>query len=257
MVWFSAKTLNNTTDYLKRSRKKYERAYQRINFYKDIFSHDIGNILQNLQSSVDLIKLYLNDPDKVNEIDKVLKIYNSQIKKAEKLVSNVKKISQIEEQHIELKLINSLEVLNNSIKHIKSVFKSRKIEFKIIPNNQNGKFVKANDLLFDVFDNILRNAIIYNNSSIIKIKIRFSENIENQTKYIKIEFMDNGMGIPDIRKKIIFKRGDVKIEKTRGIGVGLPFCKMIIDLFKGKIWVEDRIEGKPEKGTNFVVMIPQ
>jgi sensor histidine kinase regulating citrate/malate metabolism len=81
--------------------------------------------------------------------------------------------------------------------------------------------------------------------------------MEKQTKYIKIEFKDNGMGIPDIRKDIIFERGVVKIEKTKGIGVGLPFCKMIIDLFKGKIWVEDRIEGKPEKGTNFVVMIPK
>jgi signal transduction histidine kinase len=257
MVWFSAKILNNTTDYLKRSRKKYERAYQRINFYKDIFSHDIGNILQNLQSSIDLIKLYLNDPNKVNEIDKVLKIYNSQIKKAEKLISNVKKISQIEEHQIDLRPVDSLEVLNKSIKHIKSFFKSRKIEFKIIPIHKNDKLVKANDLLFDVFDNILRNAIIYNKSSIVKITIRFSELIENKTTYIKIEFMDNGMGIPDVRKKSIFERGDVKIEKARGIGVGLPFCKMIIDLFKGKIWVEDRIEGNPEKGTNFIVMIPR
>ena len=36
---------------------KFREAYNRSNFYKDLFAHDINNIFQNIQSAVDLFAL--------------------------------------------------------------------------------------------------------------------------------------------------------------------------------------------------------
>ncbi|MFX1587856.1 MAG: PAS domain S-box protein, partial [Promethearchaeota archaeon] len=49
----------NAEKQLKRSEKKYREAFNRSNFYKDLISHDINNILQNILSSVELCSLYL------------------------------------------------------------------------------------------------------------------------------------------------------------------------------------------------------
>ncbi len=41
------------------------------------------------------------------------------------------------------------------------------------------------------------------------------------------------------------------------MGIGLSFITEIIKLYKGKIWVEDRIKGDHSKGSNFIVLIPE
>ncbi|MHA1726923.1 MAG: ATP-binding protein, partial [Promethearchaeota archaeon] len=60
---------------------------------------------------------------------------------------------------------------------------------------------------------------------------------------ILIEFVDNGKGIEDERKESIFLRGTTDKGTIHGMGIGLSLVKMIIDGYKGKIWVEDRIKG--------------
>ena len=50
---------------------KYREAYYLSNLYKDLFTHDINNILQNILSSVELCSLYLKnseDSEKLKEI---------------------------------------------------------------------------------------------------------------------------------------------------------------------------------------------
>ena len=44
---------------LKESEKKFHDAYDRANFYKDLFAHDMYNILQNVLSSSELCKVFL------------------------------------------------------------------------------------------------------------------------------------------------------------------------------------------------------
>lgn len=39
---------------LKKSEKKYMEAYERAEFYKDLFAHDITNILQAIISVIDV-----------------------------------------------------------------------------------------------------------------------------------------------------------------------------------------------------------
>ncbi len=64
--------------------------------------------------------------------------------------------------------------------------------------------------------------------------------LEETPKTISISLADNGKGISDKDKKRIFEKfQNEKSSMNMGIGLGLYIAKKIIQLHKGKIWVED------------------
>ena len=79
----------------------------------------------------------------------------------------------------------------------------------------------------------------------------------NKKKLIKLEFIDNGIGIFDENKESIFQKGYKRDKKVRGMGIGLSLVKKIIKSYNGKIWVENRIKDDYEQGSNFVILIPE
>jgi len=117
--------------------------------------------------------------------------------------------------------------------------------------------IKANELLLDVFENILINATRYNDNSIIEVLIKISRFQKDGIKFLKIEFIDNGIGIYDDRKKIIFQKGYKKEKQSKGMGLGLSLVKKIIKSYNGQIWGEDKIKGDYTKGSNFIIIIPE
>ena len=41
------------------------------------------------------------------------------------------------------------------------------------------------------------------------------------------------------------------------MGIGLSLVAKLIELWGGKIWIEDSIKGDSSKGSNFILVIPQ
>ena len=95
-----------------------------------------------------------------------------------------------------------------------------------------------------------------NDNQIAEVSVRFFEFQENNKKLLKIEFIDNGRGIPDSKKELIFKRGSLKDRSVIGIGLGLSLVKSIIDKYNAKVWVEDKVVGDYTQGSKFVLVFP-
>lgn len=241
---------------LKESEKKYREAYNRADFYKDLFAHDINNILQSILSGMQLNKEYLNMPEKLGDLKENYKIIEEQILRGARLVSNVRKLSKLEDTQILNKKIEICNILEKSITYIKDSYKERNINVQI---DSVGKilYVTANDFIEDLFENIIINAIKHNRNPLVEIIIKISREQENNINFLKIEFLDNGKGIPDSRKKQIFQRGNSEKRSVHGMGLGLSLVKKIVDTYKGEIWVEDKIKGDHSKGSNFVLLIPE
>jgi signal transduction histidine kinase len=108
----------------------------------------------------------------------------------------------------------------------------------------------------DVFENILHNSIKYNKNPEVKIQVIFTIEQKQGKDYIKIEFLDNGIGILDESKELIFEKGYKKDTKIRGMGIGLSLVKKIVESFNGEIWVQNRVKDDYEQGSNFVLLIP-
>ncbi|MFX1256916.1 MAG: PAS domain S-box protein [Promethearchaeota archaeon] len=240
---------------LKKSEKKYREAYDQAKFYKDIFAHDINNILQNILSAYELSRTFLEQPENQNKFRSTLDIIKEQVIRGSKLVSNIRWLSQLEEYKKSLKKVKIMNILKKSIEFIKNSYQEKNINIQVDLIDED-LCIEANDLIQDVFENILINGVKHNKNKIVEILIKFSKEKIKEITYHKIEIIDNGIGIEDHWKDKIFQRRYTEDKSFSGMGLGLSLVKRIIDNLNGKIWVEDKIEGDHTKGSNFIILIP-
>ena len=99
--------------------------------------------------------------------------------------------------------------------------------------------------LKQLFQNLILNALKYNDKEVPQVEIHFSEDAINW----HFEVRDNGIGI---EKKyfekifVIFQRLHGKTDFS-GTGIGLSICQKIVENHKGQI----RVESEPGKGSSF------
>lgn len=106
-------------------------------------------------------------------------------------------------------------------------------------------------LITQLFINLIGNALKYHGDKEPAIAVGFTE---EKDKYI-FHVRDNGIGIdPAFFDKIfiIFQRLHTKTEYS-GTGIGLAICKKIVEIHKGKIWVEST----RGEGSTFYFSIPK
>jgi PAS domain S-box-containing protein len=103
-----------------------------------------------------------------------------------------------------------------------------------------------------VFRNLIANAVKFNNKPNPMVRIGF-QNAENN--YYLFSVTDNGIGIAkEFHEKIfiIFQRLHRR-EEYEGSGAGLAIVKKIVELHKGRIWVESEVG----MGTSFFFTLPR
>ena len=71
-----------------------------------------------------------------------------------------------------------------------------------------------------------------------------------------MEFLDNGIGVQDNKKKVLFKEGYGHLKVSKGMGVGLSLVRKILTSYNGQILVEDKVKGDHTKGSNFILLLP-
>lgn len=242
-------------DMLYQSEKKLLVSYNRAEFYKDLFSHDINNILQNVLSSIELINLALNEKN-YETIGKLTETVKEQISRGANLTKNVQHLSRIEKMNLATEERDVTPFLKEAIERVRKDYPNRNL---LIYNDslKKAEFIGPFDeLLMELFSNVLRNAIVYNNNENVEIWVNIDEYLEHGKKYVKIQISDNGIGMEDIMKKKIFKNYEYSEENYSRRGLGLSLVKKIIDLYQGQIWVEDRISEKPNQGSKFIILLP-
>ena len=107
-------------------------------------------------------------------------------------------------------------------------------------------------LLKRVLGNLVQNALTH---SATAITLQLSARRDGDG--ILFTVADNGPGIPPEYHEVIFRKFErVKnpnIPRTRSSGLGLAFCKLVIDAHGGRIWVQSAGEGK---GSAFHFSLP-
>ena len=104
-------------------------------------------------------------------------------------------------------------------------------------------------LIVHVVFNLLKNAVLYmqrkpNGQTHIRVLVEGNRGV--------IEVTDTGPGIPRMIRKRIFERFFTTLESGRGTGIGLSFCKMVMEGLGGEITV-DSTEGE---FTTFRLLFP-
>jgi two-component system sensor histidine kinase/response regulator len=107
-------------------------------------------------------------------------------------------------------------------------------------------------LLKRVFSNLIQNAVTHS-SSPIELTLSARNKMPDG---ILFTVTDNGPGIPPEYHEVIFRKfGQVagpNAPRVRSSGLGLTFCKLVVDLHGGMIWVKSK-EGE---GSSFYIELP-
>ncbi len=238
------------------SEERYRKAYDKADFYKDLLAHDVGNILNNINASVQLMKIWNGDYNISEKERDMTEIIKQQLERGASLVSNVRKLSEIEEGEMSVKSTDAKNLLGKCIENIRSRFHEREVEinFSAVQEISN---VMGGALLIDAFENLIINGVIHNDSEKIRLWIEISKVYQEGRNFVKIEFKDNGLGIIEDRKKTIFKRNYKKDRSTGGMGIGLSLVKNIINSYGGQAWVENRVMGDYSQGSNFIILLKE
>lgn len=106
-----------------------------------------------------------------------------------------------------------------------------------------------------VFINLLVNAIKFSpvNGCVKIILTKIKNSSEN---YLLCKVNDEGLGVPPSDSKRIFelfqKKSREKVTDRSGLGLGLYFCRVVVEAHNGKIWVENN----QDRGASFRIKFP-
>ena len=143
-----------------------------------------------------------------------------------------------------------------NIKIVKQYKIDMEIDIKFEFSDEN-YIIEADEFLIDTFENILFNSVKHNTNKSIEILIKISYVKENDANYLKMEFIDNGVGIPKYKRESILSRGYKEDRSLSGLGLGLSLVKKILDFYKAIIRIESRVPGDSTKGSNFILLFPR
>ena len=213
-------------------------------------SHELKNPLGVIRESMGLILDKLAG-EVSGEQKEILEIGKRSTERLIRLVSDLLDISKIEAGKMKLRQADmDLGGLTEEVLKVyaKEISRKRIVLQKEIPPNI-GLLSGDRDALIRVVINLVINAIKYTpEGSSISIKLT------GNSREVRFEIADTGPGIPkESFAKMFNKFERVVAEKQEGTGLGLAISKDIINLHKGKIWVESEVG----KGSKFIFTLPR
>ena len=248
-----AKSFNKMSRQLLLTRKKMEEANKKLLQAEKLASigrisagiaHEIRNPLTSVKLNIQ--KLYQSD--NLNDVEKEhLNLSQEGIKYMEKSIKDLLDFTRASE--LSRAQFSIEQILDESIKMVADSLDLKKIVLEKNYPDESPQVLVDGDKLRQVFLNVLRNAYeAVDEGGKISISVFLLK--ERLGKKIKVEISDNGSGIPEKDRDIIFEI--FYTTKTTGIGLGLAIARKILEQHNGSIRVDENIN----KETLFEILIP-
>jgi signal transduction histidine kinase len=209
-------------------------------------SHDLQEPLRTLTNFSRLIKEEYADKLDEDGHKYIEFIYNS-ASRMKDLVRGLLDYSLLQKSNL-LVAVDCNKVVNEVLSDLNDAIKANNAQVTVQDLPQILAYATELRLLFQ---NLINNAIKFRKKDVSpEIIISGSKRDKDWQFSIK----DNGIGIREHDKEkifILFKRIHDR-DKYEGTGIGLAHCKKIVDMHRGKIWVESN----NESGSTFMFTIP-
>ena len=221
----------------KQELKKYVEETQQINKQLDEFvyivSHDLKAPLRGLSSVTSFLEEELG-ADLKPEVRELLEMVKSRTVRMQNLIDGILHYSRMASNKTEKEQVNLSEIIANII-DLLTVPDHVRIEYPDNIPTIFGEKIK----LHEVFQNLISNAITYNDKDQAIVRITFVD----KGTYYEFSIADNGIGIkPEYHEKIfgVFQTLKPK-DKLESTGIGLTIVKKIIERQGGKVWVTSEL----------------
>jgi Na+/proline symporter/signal transduction histidine kinase len=171
-----------------------------------------------------------------------------------RLINDILDFQKIESGRIDwhISLMDLKEVIEDSVVSVNQLILDKNIQLELNLPDRAPSITADRDRLMQVIVNLISNAVKFCDSEQGMIAI----DLKVETDHLRVDVKDNGIGISPQDHKIIFKEfQQVKHAskgRPRGTGLGLTITQRIIDVHKGRIWVESELG----KGSTFSFTLP-
>jgi two-component system phosphate regulon sensor histidine kinase PhoR len=179
------------------------------------------------------------------------KILDEEADKLNELMNKLLSFTQLENKSIDIKKeeIN----LANMVKGCIDSFSIKYPDFKLQHKITDVKTIYADPVLLgSVFTNLIENAYKYSHPNKKELFIKITGDKRNN---IVFSFIDKGIGIPKSELNNIFNkfyRIENQYNQNGSVGLGLAFCKELVNFMNGEITVNSQVD----VGSEFVVTLP-
>jgi signal transduction histidine kinase len=227
---------------------RYALELEETNRLKDLFIDIMRHDLLNPAGVIKCYVAYLleeeTDPRK-RELATKIELVNN---KLTEMIQNASKYSRLEEmENVERNREDLGKIVRDSVLLVTCQEENAAMEVKFLGDGESPAWV--NPMIGDVFVNLASNAMKYAAAG-----NRIEVGIEDKGKDWVVSVKDFGPGISDDDKEKIFTRFErLQKEGVQGTGLGLAIARRVVDLHRGRIWVEDN----PEGGCVFFVSLPK
>ncbi len=238
--------------------KMYELDQMKTQFFSNI-SHEFHSPMTLILSPLE--KLISSAGDE--KIKNNLMLIHRNAKRLQRMTNQLKDLNKLDTGDLRLSL--SKGDIIHFVKEICHSFhdyaKDHHIDFRYESDRDEYLAWFDSDKLDKIIYNLLSNAFKFTpDGKQVSVYARVIENEDAEEgkspKYVEILFEDKGIGIPQDKIDIIFKRfyhlEDYNGYHFEGSGVGLAFVLELLKLYKGEI----EVESKESEGTVFRIRIP-
>ncbi len=219
--------------------------------YVSILAHDLKNPLTAINTSTELLKIFLQRRD-FEKLSKHIERINQSTSQIVSLIDVVLLWNRSQTDTIKFKpeTIPLSNLINNVLKFTSLSISQKDIQVNL-SSPEDIKVYADREMLETIFRNIITNAVKFCNQG-GNIEIKSEANGDE----VLVAIADNGIGIAESRIPEIFtltsNDSTPGTDGEKGSGLGLPLCKEFIERHHGKIWVTSSLE----KGSTFYFTLP-
>ncbi len=215
----------------------------------------INNLTHEFKTPLSVIKIAGNNIRSANTITdqerfRYGKILDEEADKLNDLMNKLLSFTQIENQSIQIK--NEEINIEVFVQNLIDAYHVKYPEFEITYNIRKVEVFKSDPVLMaSIFQNLIENAYKY---SLPKRKYQHID-ISLERGKIVFRFSDQGIGIPKEEMENIFRkfyRIQNQYNQQGSVGLGLAFCKELVNFMKGDIFVKSKVG----IGSEFTIILP-
>jgi len=246
----------------KRDRDALQKAYDDLkaseelrHFLAEMLVHDLRTPLTTVLVSLDLLSTEIDKRLDETHLE-IIRLCNRSAKHLLALVNELLDISKLESREMDLQRteMSALALVDDAVQHIAGQTKHYNNTVNIEAAPDLPLLQVDEDLMRRVVVNLLGNALKFaRHREPVLVTIEPDANAENS---ILISVKDDGDGIdPQDQERIFSKFGQAELGKARrrtSTGLGLTFCKLVVEAHGGQIWVDSI----PSHGSTFRISLP-
>ena len=214
-------------------------ATDEMNLYVDILTHDINNANT---AAMGYLHMFLESAD--GQACEVVRKSLAAVYRSNDIIRNVSTIRRLKCGPAELRPVR----LEPVIRGMRNYYADTRIVYE-----GPDATVLADDLLGEIFANLIGNAVKFGGPS-VEVAISVRETGEDR---VAVTVADTGPGIPDDLKPHLFERYLRGRTKKSGKGLGLCIVRMLAERYGGSVLAGDRVPGRPEEGAAITFTLPR